>query len=435
MENISNVFMDVLNDIAEQKEELDLPTNSENTAPFVPIKGLKRNPPKVLIDTGNMTHEQFSIARQDIQKELGHTVFGGSDTGKVLGLSSWGTAQRLYVEKTTGKSYSDDSDSWILAAGHALEAACAELTIKYWKKHGNHSVVMLNDTGMYQCQTKNADGTLRYPFAVGNLDRIILMDGKKGVQECKSIANTGATKAKRDAIKKGICPSDYESQCRYYMAIMNLDFTIISFIWGNTEADFASFIIRRDFELEQNLMESMRDFWLHVERKEEPDYKNYNALSVCKWYRKYYSIIDTTLPELDLTGTEGNVEELLAIDTRIKELTEQINELKERKADIHAEWLAIFKEAGKGQVTLSDGRNVQIERKVAYKTQTLDLERLEKEKKDLYLSYLTAFDTDKFKADYPDLYEEYLTPKVVNPNSTSEPFKIRVSKAKKGKVA
>ena len=435
MDTFNNVFMDVLNDIAkqgkDQDEELLLPTNDNSPAAFVPIKGLKRKDPLILMDTGKLTHDEFSKVRQEIQAKLGHTVFGGSDTGAIMGVSTYTSAQELYNEKTTGKSIRNNTGkSWMFLGGHESEDLIAKLTCEYWKKHGNHIVAVINDTNMYQCQTLNADGTLRYPFAVGNLDRIILLDGKKGVMECKTVIDF----KKQKAIAKGIIPPDYEMQCRYYMAIKNLNFAIISFYWGPAENQFRSFIIRRDYELEQNLMEDVRKFWICVEKKLEPDFKAYNPLLVSKWYRRYFEYIDTTLPEVDMKGQEDEVEAIISYNEQIKALKEEIKQLEDMKTDIYTNWLSQFEYAGIGSLELSDGSTATIERVISYHKQNLDIEKLKAEKPDVYKAYLRAFDEDAFKSENPDIYEDYLEKKVVNTESAAEPFKVRARKLKKGVI-
>jgi predicted phage-related endonuclease len=428
METLSNIFMDVLNDIAEEDDDFLLPTNVDEKKPFEPIKGLRRSAPKILMDTGKLSHDEFSKARQDIQKKLGHTVFGGSDTGAILGTSSYTSAQELFHEKTTGENLrNNQGKSWQFLGGHESEDLIAVLTQEYWKKHGNHSVAIINDTNMYQCQTTNADGTLRYPFAVANLDRIILLDGKRGIMECKTVLDF----QKQKALEKGIIPPEYESQCRYYMATTNLMFAIISFYWGPAEKEFRSFIIRRDFELEQNLMETVRDFWIHVERKQEPDFKTLNPLLSLSWYRRYYAVIDNNLPELSFEDKEAEVEAIISYNEQIKQLKAQIQEIEDKKNDIYADWSKQFGFAGIGSVELSDGSTASIERVISYCKQKLDVEKLSNDKPDLYKTYLTLFNEDAFKADYPELYDKYLEEKRINLKTTAEPFKIKTRKLKK----
>lgn len=432
MDTFNNVFMDVLNDISSNGEDdLLFPTNETETV-FTPIKGLKRRKPKILMDTKNMSHEDFSRARQEIQKSLGHTVLGGSDTGAVMGVSTYTSKQELYHEKTTGENKRDNAGkSWIFLGGHESEDLIAALTKEYWKIHGNHSVAILNDTGMYQCQTLNEDGTLRYPFAVGNLDRVINLDGKTGVMECKTVMNF----EKIQALKKGIIPPDYECQCRYYMAIMDYNFAIISFYWGPSENEFKSFIIRRDFELEQNLMEEMRDFWLHIESKQEPDFsKVYNPSLVSNWYKRYYASIDTTLPEIDMTGQEDEIETVLSLNEQIKDLKKQIKDLEDMKTDIFSNWLQQYGYAGIGYAELSDGQIVSVERIISYQKQNIDLEKLKNDLPDLYETYANKFNEDAFKTDYPDIYQEYLEAPKVNLKSKTDPFKLNARKLKKGVI-
>ncbi len=395
----------------------DLPTNEA-----VPKLKLKRFAPIKLFDTGSLSNDEFSKIRQEIEKALGHKVLGGSDTGKALGISKFVSPQELYDQKAGLKpeiQLENPDKKWIFTAGHAFEDGVAQLTKLFWEEK-KHAVSIINDTNMYQCATKDEKGLLRYPFAVGNLDRIIIIDGKKGVLELKTTSRLGEI------------PKEYILQCRYYMAITNLDFAIISICAGNSKSSFKSVLIRRDMELEESLMESMRDFWLLIEEGGERKIKGANASLMLSYLNKYYGDIDETLPIVDMSSKRDEISEVLKIDEKIKNLETEIKSLKERKTELYAEWTSIYKKSAEAVVETAEGIRVLVKRTPGYFSEEIDEERLRKEEPETYKRYLTLFNKSLFKAEEPEKYKDYLKPKMVNPESKKEAFSLKVLGKKGG---
>ena len=412
-------------------EELPLDCLPTNTAPEkFDTSSLRRQAPIKLLDTINMTDEEFSSVRQNIEKALGYHVLGGSDTGKALGISRFVSAQELYDAKVGNApevKVNDDSKKWIFTAGHAFEEGVAKLTKLYWEQKG-YSVKIDNDTGMYQCGTRDKNGELRYPFAVGNLDRVITVNGKKGVLEIKT---TSFNAEKITKLRNGEIYPEYLTQIRYYMAITNYDFAVISVCWGSGPQDFVSIVIHRDLDTENELMESMRDFWLLIEEGGKRKIPDGTPSLLLSYLKRYYGDVDETAPMADMDGEKDSVGKILALNEEISSLKAQIKALESQKSEIYNDWMRLFEKSGESVVILDDGRRICVKRTPGYNADILDEDKLKKEKPDIYQKFLKeTFDCASFKAEYKEIYSQYLFPKTINPESKKDAFSLKVLRDK-----
>lgn len=56
-------------------------------------------------------------------------------------------------------------------------------------------------------------------------------------------------------------PEYYVWQCREYMSVMNLPYTIIACACGNNENDYAMGLVKRDLDQEEEMIAAAEDFW------------------------------------------------------------------------------------------------------------------------------------------------------------------------------
>jgi len=373
--------------------------------------------PVKLIDTANMSESEFTAARQEIGKFTGGVSLGGSDISTIFGLNPWKSPQELFDQKCGIKpELAVERNSSQKEAGHVLEEAVAVFTKEWFKTFEPQlSVAVLNDSYMYQCGKKGADGNLLYPFAVADLDRIIIINGHKGVLECKT---TSMRNKKAIACwKAGIIPAYYETQICHYMAVMNLQFAVIACMWGFTINDMAVIICRRDCEKERIMMELEKDFVSHVLSKTTPDFAKCDPTLIADYYTRLYGLEDESAPAIDVTKYGGKVKKTLDLDQRISECEATLKNLNDEKQNIYNEWYPVFGKAESGFCTLPNGQKAYINLKRSYKRQKVDETKLEKDKPDIYKAYLEpTFNATQFKSDYPDLYKEYLGTKEPNPN-------------------
>lgn len=124
---------------------------------------------------------------------------------------------------------------------------------------GEHNFRVEKDSRMY------CHGNPDYAFARADIDGVIQMNGKLGIVEIKTTNWRNVDTI--EMWKAGVVPPYYEAQCRHYMAVLNLDFVYICCAWGfNPQTEAVLIRIDRNDSLEQQIMDTEREFWeKHVE--------------------------------------------------------------------------------------------------------------------------------------------------------------------------
>jgi len=88
-----------------------------------------------------------------------------------------------------------------------------------------------------------------------------------------------------------------------YMAVMNLDFAYIACLWGNSENDFAYRKVVRDYDFEDEIIETEQYFWEeHIEKRLEPDFIGKPDLAL-QCLKMYLEEADPTLGKKTLSVT------------------------------------------------------------------------------------------------------------------------------------
>ena len=161
----------------------------------------------------------------------------GTDVGKIMGVSNWGTIMDVYQDKIFGKEIPDNEN---MLWGRVLEP------------------VILEEYGRRNClQTHKPDEIIygKEDWQLANVDGIVIADDKSwqwGVE----VKTSKSSKTFQSWI-----PGDYEYQCRWYMYVTNLDrWDLAALIFGST---YKEFTIRRDKEIEEEMVSKCRDFWFN----------------------------------------------------------------------------------------------------------------------------------------------------------------------------
>lgn len=205
--------------------------------------------PNVVVDTSKLTEDEWLDYRRG--------GIGGSDVSIIYGVSHFRCNRDLYYDKLGIKPMrEEEDDTWLQKEmGHVLE----ELVAKVFAKK----------TGLRVYEVKKMFSHPDYPFMRADVDRFVIdADGRKGILECKT-----TNYQNRDAWADGKFPYQYELQIRHYMAVMNLDFAYIACLWGNSENDFAYRKITRDYDFEDDIIESEQYFWEEfIEKRIEPEF-------------------------------------------------------------------------------------------------------------------------------------------------------------------
>ena len=354
-------------------------------------------------------------------------VIGGSAVGTVLGDSNFESPLELWAKKSKAMEIKipRPMNKALLEAGHIFEPFVVQMFERYMKENMEvKNLKIWNDTNMYQHP--------HYPFAVGNLDRRMELNGKQGILECKTTSNFDAIKKWKD----GIVPKSYEWQCRYYMAIMNLDYCYIFCCWGFTLKDMAVVLIERDKQIEETMMKAVEDFvdccvFGVMPTSNQSDLKLLNDFYI----RLYGDYPDENAPAVELPDTEeiyDLMEQARTLNERKQKVQAQLDALKEEEAKVCSE---VLKYAG-GKASyatyrLNDDEVIAIKLKLPYKRAAFDEERFKTENPAMYSDYLKTetkekFDITKFKKEHKKEASEYMLPPAYDPTKTVEIKEISI---------
>ena len=241
-------------------------------------KDKERHSPLVLVDTENLTREEWLEWRR-------HGI-GGSDVAAIIGVSPFRTARDTYYDKLGIAAVEEDEGNWVaMEMGHLLE----DLVAKIFERK----------TGFKIYQIKKMFRHPLYPFMLADVDYFITMpDGREAILEIKT-TNYNAKdlwwKNGREAV-----PVYYEPQGRHYMAVMDIDRVFFCCLYGNTEDECIIRENRRDMAYEQEMIYLEQYFWEnHVLAKDPPPYTEDGA-QILGSVQRYCGPADTGAPVLEL---------------------------------------------------------------------------------------------------------------------------------------
>lgn len=275
---------------------------------------------------------------------------GGSDVSAIAGLNKWKSAVQVFLEKTQAIE-KEDIQSEAAYFGNVLE----EVVAKEFVKRTDLKVQRRNAILQHP----------EYPWMLANVDRLIV--GEKVGLECK----TASEYLKKEWEDEEV-PAAYLLQCQHYMAVTGYEAWWIAVLIGGNK--FVHKKIERDEELIQYLINIEKDFWLNnVEKNEPPMFDGSDASTELLKHLYPESIADSFV-------SLGKQEELL-IEAR-DQVDREIKVLQEQK--------------------------VEYENKIKAKLGTNEVGGTENYKV-YWKSYKTnRFDSKRFKAEHPDLYERYV---------------------------
>ncbi|PEM28978.1 YqaJ viral recombinase family nuclease [Bacillus wiedmannii] len=274
---------------------------------------------------------------------------GGSDVSAIAGLNKWKSAVQVFLEKTQAIE-KGDIQSEAAYFGNVLE----EVVANEFAKRTDLKV-----------QRKNAIlQHSEYPWMLANVDRLIV--GEKIGLECK----TASEYLKKEWEDEEV-PAAYLLQCQHYMAVTGYEAWWIAVLIGGNK--FVHKKIERDKELIQYLIDIEKDFWLNnVEKNEPPMFDGSDASTELLKHLYPESIADSFV--------SLSMQEELLIEAR-NQVDREIKVLQEQKAEYENK---IKAKLGTNEVGGTENYKVYWK---SYKT--------------------NRFDSKRFKAEHPDLYEQY----------------------------
>lgn len=352
--------------------------------------------PKPLVDTDGMPNSEWLKWRT--------TGIGGSDVAAIYEVSGWTTKRALYYAKI-GLLKNEPDNQFTLDFGHAVEpfvaswfqTAFKEKYKKWLEKQMNVKIKRFNifkDTWMYQHPL--------FPFMQANLDYrfdLVTEEGKKisGIFECKTTSHHifyekwGWNKT----------PYEYELQTRHYMAIMNLDYTIIACACGNSEKDYCARLIKRDLNLEEELIEMEQDFWENNVQARVPPELSYEhgeqELEAFYSYNIADLIAAGKLPEIVHNNTNINFLAKEYLDAQKKASHMKKREKGYREDMLNSRKILESIMLSKPKITFSDGKYVYTVTLKEITQARIDSKRVFRERPDLYSEYLKESVTEQFR--------------------------------------
>lgn len=325
--------------------------------------------PEVFVDDiTKITEEEWQEHRR--------SGVGGSDVACIYRVSPWKTANELYHEKMGHQPVVEEERNWVsLEIGHRLE----ELVVQ----------IFMKKTGLKPYAVRKMFRHPLYPFMISDIDYFVEKDGEVWVVECKTSFSFNKEEWADDSI-----PYHYMLQGMHYMSVANVSGVFFLCLYGNREDTFLMRTLTRDFELEEEMIELERDFWVNnVQADREPEFYEEPdlVLEAIKKYRKIESGNTIVLPgEL-----EAVMKKYVQLDAKRAELESQARKVKEQIKEIYIPVQKALGQAEGGE--LNTGNIIY---RVGYtKRLTTSINKAELE---------------KLKLTYPDVYQEYAKTNVSN---------------------
>ena len=276
---------------------------------------------------------------------------GGSDVSVVAGINPYRSVYQLWLEKT-GQIEPEQSDSEYAHFGTLLEPVIRkEFTERTGLKVRQKHMILQSE---------------EYPFMLANLDGIINVDGERCIFEAKT-----ASAYKTDDWQNGI-PPEYMLQIQHYMAVTGAKKTYIAALIGGNH--FICKMIERDDSIIQKIIAMEKCFWeVHVLGGVEPVPDGSSATT--KYLNGKYSNVNGNTVKLP--------EDIIPECEEYNRLSSQIDELNTERDAVCNRIKNVLKDnefglAGKYKISW---KNVNS----------------------------SGFDKTRFKADNPELYNQYIT--------------------------
>lgn len=276
---------------------------------------------------------------------------GGSDVGKICGVSKFGTSLAIWMDKTGRKQKQEENE--YMEMGHVMEPVIADL----FKKN-----VDLN--GLKLITSDNLFQHPEHDFMLANVDRLIVDNDYKVISflECKNVSEW-----RREEFEQGL-PSDYILQIQHYMAVLDVDYCYIAYLVGGNH--FAYQRIERDNDLINEMIEVEKDFWQLVVTDKMPA-----------------NITENDSDNLSMLYEKSKKTRISIVDDEIKEIFNQYTSKKE-------------------ELKLLE-KDVEILRNNIVAVMQENEEAISDNYLFIY-SPVRGFSEDKLKTSFSDIYKQYL---------------------------
>jgi len=273
---------------------------------------------------------------------------GGSDVAPIMGLSTWSTAYDVWKEKI-GLKQAEGRDTRQQAYGKLMEG-----TLRDWYTEETGRKVVVPDMIV----------SPEHPFMLANLDGIT---GDQRIVEIKT-----ARSGKDWDLDTVTIPVYYATQVQHYMIVTGFHVAdVVVSIAGSMPEIYE---IPEDIDMQRVIVDAEREFWQMVQENRAPEPVTFeDALARFGGSAQTGVVLATT--------------EAIEAHRWIKDMKSVIEELSSQMEKKKAIIMNLLADEGD---TLTDSMGV-----------TLVTWKLAKGRK--------AFDTDRFREEHPDLYDQYVS--------------------------
>lgn len=283
-------------------------------------------PQKVVNVTEISREEWLTYRRQGI---------GGSDASVVVRLNPYKSLLTLYYDKKGLLPETQDNEQ--MRQGRDMEQYVAD---RWREKTGKKC---RKDNFMY----RNSE----YPFMLADIDRDVI--GENAGLECK----TTSVYNKSD-FDSGEIPLPYYVQCMHYMEVKGYDRMYLAVLVLNK--GFYDFVIERNDEEIQSLIQSEKSFWEeHILKNIPPDADG--SESTTDTLLKLYPYADGGQDVLRFPEEQIHLERYLFLNQKIKQMQKEQRKIKNTLMQKMGE--ADIAVGGKYQVTFKEQHSTHIDRK------------------------------------------------------------------------
>ena len=290
---------------------------------------------------------------------------GGSDAAACAGLSRWMTPLEVYYNKTSDTDREETPD---MRRGTLLEPVVRQM--------------YADATGRAVTTPNKLIVSNEYPFMLANLDGIAA-DHRERVLECKTARNRSEWGEPGSAE----IPVEYLCQVQHYLRVTEFDVADVAVLFGN-DFEFAIYEVPADREFQDLLIAAEAELWGRVQRRIPPEPINTEDV------RRRWPLAKFQAASI-ATADDNDVAEVLAT---IKAHSKAFEELQDR-CEAHL----------KAAIGDNDALTVGNRTIATWKNHAGS----------------TRFDLTRFKAEQPDLYDQYLTT-----GKASRTFLLKTKKAK-----
>ena len=285
--------------------------------------------------------------------ELRKKGIGGSDAAAIVGLDRYRSPFDVYADKLGLRPEIPDNEA--MRQGRDLEQYVSER--------------FMEATGK---KVRRRNAILQHPehhWMLANIDRWVV--GENAGLECKTTSILNSTK-----FSQGEFQPNYYVQCVHYMAVTGAERWYLAVLVLNKS--FHVFTIERDEAEIQALIEAEKDFWENHVLKQIPPTPD-GSESTSELLKQMFPEARER-EEVALYGYEEKIQQYLELDTRVKELTQERDAIKQELQLALAD-----AEIGRAQGYIVEWKNQT--------RQTLDTQRLKKEQMEIYEKYLKPAQT------------------------------------------